>query len=274
MVDRIPKPPREDIIKSAEGVATEGYVHQLHFYYPKRGGVQSLLDAFINLLGNKVAIRTQSEVKQVVKLADGWEVQTADGGKKFYDKLISTMPVTEMIPLLRPEVPVEVKQAAENLRFNSIAICLIHVTRDHLGDNFAVMVPDKTILFHRISKLDFLVPEDERDDTTRFMVEVTYRAGDQISKLNDEQLLNRVVEDLVRLKFIDDAQVVQARTILRQKHAYVIYDLHHRKNMKTLRNYCQDQLDLSLHGRFGDFEYINMDQVIERSMKQAKEILA
>jgi len=274
MVDRIPKPPREDIIKSAEGVATEGYVHQLHFYYPKRGGVQSLLDAFINLLGNKVAIRTQSEVKQVVKLADGWEVQTADGGKKFYAKLISTMPVTEMIPLLRPEVPVEVKQAAENLRFNSIAICLIHVTRDHLGDNFAVMVPDKTILFHRISKLDFLVPEDERDDTTRFMVEVTYRAGDQISKLNDEQLLNRVVEDLVRLKFIDDAQVVQARTILRQKHAYVIYDLHHRKNMKTLRNYCQDQLDLSLHGRFGDFEYINMDQVIERSMKQAKEILA
>ena len=34
------------------------------------------------------------------------------------------------------------------------------------------------------------------------------------------------------------------------------------------------QLGLTLHGRFGDFEYINMDQVIERSMKQAKEILS
>ena len=274
MVDRIPKPPREDIIKSAEGVATEGYVHQLHFYYPKHGGVQALLDAFLNRLGNKVVIRTKSEVQQVVKRADGWEVQTTDGGKKFYDKLVSTMPVTEMIPLLRPEVPVEVRQAAENLRFNSIAICLIHVAHDHLGDNFAVMVPDKTILFHRISKLDFLLPEEARDRTTRLMVEVTYRAGDQISKLNDAQLLDRVVEDLVRLKFIDDAKAVQARTLLREQHAYVIYDLHHRKNMKTLRDYCQGRAGLTLHGRFGDFEYINMDQVIERSLKQAKEILA
>jgi len=274
MVDRIPKPPREDIIKSAEGVTTEGYVHQLHFYYPKRGGVQSLLDAFLKELGGKVAIRTGATVQRVAKQAEGWEVLTADGEKKNCDRLVSTMPVTEMIPLLHPAVPEAVRRAAENLRFNSIAICLIHVTRDYLGDNFAVMVPDKAILFHRLSKLDFLVPEDERDGSTRLMVEVTYRDGDQISRLNDEQLLDRVVADLVRLKFIDDAKAVQARTLLRQKHAYVIYDLHHRGNMKTLRDFCQSQPGLTLHGRFGDFEYINMDQVIERSMKQAKEILA
>ena len=81
MVDRIPKPPREDIIRSAEGVATEGYVHQLHFYYPKHGGVQSLLNAFLKLLGNKVAIETDLAVRQVVKRTDGWEVHTAGGEK-------------------------------------------------------------------------------------------------------------------------------------------------------------------------------------------------
>jgi protoporphyrinogen oxidase len=274
MVDRIPKPPREDIIKSAQGVATEGYVHQLHFYYPKRGGVQSLLDAFLKLLGNKVAIHAGSAVRRVVKSADGWEVLRANGEKRFCDRLISTMPVSEMIPMLQPEVPEEVRLAATNLKFNSIAICLVHVTHDHLGDNFAVMVPDKTILFHRISKLDFLLPEDARDGTTRFMAEVTYRDGDQISKLNDAELLDRVVEDLVRLKFIDDARAVQARQILRQKHAYVIYDLHHRKNMKTLREFCEGKLGMTLHGRFGEFDYINMDAVIERSMKRAKEILS
>ena len=162
------------------------------------------------------------------------------------------MPADEMIPMLQPAVPAEVRQAAENLRFNSIAICLIHVSHDHLGDNFAVMVPDKTILFHRISKLDFLVPEEARDGTTRFMVEVTYRAGDEISKLTDDEPLNRVVEDLVRRKFIDDAKAVRARTIPRQKHAYVIYDLHHRRNMKTIREFCEDRLGMTLHGRFGE----------------------
>ena len=46
MVERIPKPPPEDIIKSAQGVSTEGYVHQLNFFYPKSGGIQSLVTAY------------------------------------------------------------------------------------------------------------------------------------------------------------------------------------------------------------------------------------
>ena len=54
----------------------------------------------------------------------------------------------------------------------------------------------------------------------------------------------------------------------------MIYDLHHRKNMKTLRDFCEGKLGLTLHGRFGEFDYINMDVVIERSLKRAKEILS
>ena len=37
-VDRIPSPPLEDIVKSALGYETEGYLHQLYFKYPKKGG--------------------------------------------------------------------------------------------------------------------------------------------------------------------------------------------------------------------------------------------
>ena len=95
-----------------------------------------------------------------------------------------------------------------------------------------------------------------------------------MTKLTDKELLDRVVEDLVRLKFIDEAKIVQARQILRHKHAYVIYDRHHRKNMKTLREFCEGKLGMILHGRFGEFDYINMDAVIERSMNRAKEILS
>ena len=53
MVDRIPQPPVEDIIKSANGISTEGYKHQLYFNYPKKGGIQSLFDAFVKKLNKK-----------------------------------------------------------------------------------------------------------------------------------------------------------------------------------------------------------------------------
>ena len=54
MVERIPKPPAEDIIKSANGVPTEGYLHQLYFYYPKNGGMVTLVKAIASKLNSKV----------------------------------------------------------------------------------------------------------------------------------------------------------------------------------------------------------------------------
>ena len=56
MVERIPRPPNEDIIKSAKGIITEGYKHQLYFHYPKRGGIESLFTAFKSKLNSKVII--------------------------------------------------------------------------------------------------------------------------------------------------------------------------------------------------------------------------
>ncbi len=274
MVERIPKPPPEDIIRSAQGVPTEGYTHQLYFYYPQRGGIQSLLEALLTRLTKKVTVRTGVQLQQVCRSGDGWEVQASDGRGWQYDRLVSTIPVPALVPLLSPEAPPEVARAAANLKYNSIAICLLHLRRDHLDDNFAVMVADPQFLSHRLSKLDFLVPVEARDGTTRVMAEITYRQGDRISEMTDANMLDRVTEDLVRLGFIEDAQSVIERQIFRHQYAYVIYDLDHRRNMRAVRDFCEGQLGLLLNGRFGEFEYLNMDAVLERSLTRSREILS
>ena len=171
-----------------------------------------------------------------------------------------------------PPPPEEVARAADRLKFNSIIICMLRVKRDRLGDNFAITVADKTILFHRLSKVNFLFPPEVDDGTTSILVEVTYRKGDLIDQMDDRQVVERVVQDLCRLGFIEDAGVVLADELTRHPFAYVIYDLAHRQNMATLRCYCEEELGLTLHGRFGEFEYINMDQVIGRSMARCREL--
>ena len=63
MVERIPKPPKEDIIKSAKGISTEGYKHQLYFHYPKKNGIQALFDAYLNSIkSNNVKILTEQSI--------------------------------------------------------------------------------------------------------------------------------------------------------------------------------------------------------------------
>ena len=80
MVERIPKPPKEDVIKSANGEETEGYTHQLYFNYPKKKGFQSLIDSYSeeNLKkGNK--IKTNTQIEKINKTNEGWNIYTNEG---------------------------------------------------------------------------------------------------------------------------------------------------------------------------------------------------
>jgi protoporphyrinogen oxidase len=272
MVERIPKPPAEDIIRSAAGVSTEGYVHQLHFFYPRAGGIESVVRGFVAALKPGATLRTGTEVVKLRKDGSGWAVTTADGAVRQYDHVVSTIPIQWLMRALDPPPPEEIVQAAGRLKYNSIIICVLRVKRERLGDNFAITVADRSILFHRMSKVNFLFPPEIDDGTTSILVEVTYRKGDLIDQMDDRQVVERIVGDLCRLGFLEDPSVVLADELTRHQFAYVIYDLAHRQNMAAIRRYCEGELGLTLHGRFGEFEYINMDQVIGRSMARAQEL--
>ena len=272
MVERVPKPPSDDIIKSAQGIPTEGYLHQLFFYYPRTGGIESFVDGFVRRLTPKVAIHLSSPVVRVEKRTSCWRVRTGDGLARDYDYLVSTIPVQELLKALGTVVPWQVRDASTKLKFNSIAVCALNVKRDHLGHNFAVMVADREVLFHRLTKINFLYPDQQNGCATTLMAEVTYRRGDFISRMSDGEIVSRVAADLEHLGLIDHRGGVMDHTTARFEYAYVICDLEHRRNVRIIHDYCQGELGLCLHGRFGEFEYLNMDAVIRRSIRKCREL--
>ena len=264
MVERIPKPPKEDILRSAKGETIDGYLHQLYFTYPKRGGMESLIKAFIAKLNQKVKIHTGNEVLKVKKINNEFIVTTAQKEYKA-DKIVSTIPVNEFCYIYEDEnKPREILTTADNLRYNSIAICIVNVKKDYAGDNYAFMVADKNVKFHRISKLDFMGGHYHKDGTATYMAEITYRKNDLNDKASDSELIEKVIEGLETIGFIDSKEDVNFAGIKRFKYAYVIYDLDHRRNMDKIKDYFTSQ-DIYLNGRFGSFEYINMDAVIRQS---------
>lgn len=271
MVNRIPKPPKEDILRSAAGETIDGYTHQLYFTYPQKGGTEALIKAFVDKLNKKVKIFTNNKVEKVLKTQQGFEVITHQG-KYTSDKLVSTMPVNEFAHIYVDEnKPQEVLSVADNLRYNSIAICIVNVKKDYAGDNYAFMIADKNVIFHRISKLDFMGENYHIDGTTTYMAEITYRKNDLNDKASDDELTQKVIEGLNTIGFIDNPCDVNFTDIKRFEYAYVIYDLNHRKNMDFLKEYFNKQ-GVYLNGRFGSFEYLNMDAIIRQS-KNLAEIL-
>jgi protoporphyrinogen oxidase len=268
MVERIPKPPKEDVIKSAQGVETEGYTHQLYFHYPREGGFQSLVNAYARKLGPKCDILKGVSIRRLFKQGGRWQVET-DRGHFVCETLLNCMPLHELFKVL--EAPDEVRRAVGRLQYNSIHIVVVQAKKDTLGDNFALYLADPAILFHRLSKLNFLgesycLP----GGGSTLLAEITFRPNSYLGSMSADAIKDRVLDDLQRINFVrrDDVLAVELKTF---RYAYVIYDLEHRKNTDFVLDYLK-RIGIRCAGRFAEFEYLNSDGVVERTRQLAREL--
>lgn len=270
MVERIPRPPDEDILRSAAGETIDGYTHQLYFSYPKTGGTAAFINTFVSRLNEKVRIHTSCEVNGVLKTNNGWWV-TAANAEFDGDLLVSCIPVNILTEIYK-DIDEQTAKCGRGLRHNNIIIAIATVSTDRAGDNFAFMTADQDVIFHRISKVDFLGENYHKDSTVTYMMEYTYRDGDKTAALSDEKLRKQFIDGLMKIGFVCDASEVQNFTLKHFSYAYVIYDLQHRENMKLIREYFNRQ-GVFLNGRFGNFEYLNMDAVIAESRKMGESMI-
>lgn len=264
-VERIPVPPVEDIIKSAIGIETEGCLHQLYFSYPLNGGIEGLIKALIK---KGSTITTGFKTEGIQKKKNTWFV--FDGKrKKQYDKLILTMPINEAIKCLS-RVPVKVLNAAMNLRYNSVRIIFVGLKNESLMDRSAIYIPEKKCLAHRICYMGYFSKNMVPDGYSSLVAEVSTYKSHALYKVSDSGLIQMVINDLSKIGIIDKNEIVTT-DIKNIEYAYVIHDLNHKKNMKILKEFFLS-IGIELLGRFGEFEYINMDEAIKRSLNLAKQL--
>ncbi len=261
-VERIPKPPMEDVVRSALGIETEGYLHQLYFRYPSRGGVESMVDALIDESSD---IHCNYSVRTIRRDGDRWRV--SDGqDERVFDRIVVAFPIHDAIRCFE-DVPEEVLTAIDNLRYNSMRVVLVAVDNESLMDKSAVYIPDPTVVMHRVCYMGFFSPELVRPGTSSLIAEVTTNPGDGVHELTDEELTQRVVTDAERIGILRSEDVI-VTDVHRVPYAYPVYTLSYRENIAVVRRYFEE-LGVDLCGRFAEFVYINSDECLNRAMKLA-----
>lgn len=244
MVERIPKPPPEDIINSADGIKTEGYKHQLYFYYPKQGGIQTVFNSFYKLLNKKkIQIIRSVNLKKISRKNSQLEVNSSK--KNFYtDILINTSPLNEFFKYCDFFEKTQLKNFSKRLKYNSIKIFNVLIKGDIGGKNFAIMIPDKDVIFHRLSKLNFLGKNYQKKNFSAFQIEVTFKKGDKIDQMSKKDIYEKIYEGLKKINFIKKKNICKIISYKTYKYAYVIYNLGHRKNVDYLLNKYEKKIYL------------------------------
>ncbi|MFA5879606.1 MAG: FAD-dependent oxidoreductase [Candidatus Margulisiibacteriota bacterium] len=264
-VERIPKPPMEDVIKSALGIETEGYTHQLYFNYPIIGGIEALVSAMVK---EKASICTSFDIKRIYLKGKNWVVSNGTDEKE-YEKLVLTFSVKEAVKII-DNVPEKVKEAAANLRNNMVRVVLVGVNNESLSDRGAIYVPSSDICTHRVCYMNYFSKNNVPKGKSSLMAEVTTNPNQEYYNVSNDVLVEKVINDLSKAGMIRKNEVVET-DIKNFEYGYVVYDLDYQKNIKIVRDYFKE-IGIDLHGRFAEFEYINMDEVIKRSINLAEKI--
>ena len=263
---RVPDPPLEDVIKASLGIPTEGYTHQLNFLYPREGGVESLVRGLVP----KVArIRTGFRVTSIRRRSGSWTV--GDGREeRSFDGLVSTLPIPDFIRCL-PDVPPDVRAASEALQHRSLVTVMLGVSRPDLNDFSWVYFPSPGDgWFNRISFPSNFSDRAAPRGTSSAVAEITCNVGDDVWSASDETLVDHVLERADSLGVLRRDDVIASR-VARTRHAYVVFDLGHRRNLDLVNAYAA-KIGVRLLGRFGQFDYINTDQCLLRAFALAEEL--
>jgi protoporphyrinogen oxidase len=254
-VERIPNPPVEDIVKSSLGVGTEGYTHQLDFCYPKTGGIQALIGSLQQKIDDHIV--PNFEVKKVEKEDANWVISNGQE-ERSYDKIISTIPVHDLANALN--APEEIINAANNLKYNSLITVMIGLETSEINNLTWLYIPDKNVMTHRISFPSNYSPYAAPDGKSSVLAEITCNIGDEIWKMEDKAIIERVIDELCDIKMINKYDVCFSE-VRRLKYAYVITDLDYQENASRINEYMQ-KVGIDLLGRFSEFKYLNMDGCI------------
>ncbi|BEK52568.1 NAD(P)-binding protein [Campylobacter coli] len=236
---KLPVPTKESFYKSLVDKTTDKMSHAT-FYYPKTNNQNT----FIEAIGENVNILTNYEVKELKKENGQWIIN----GEKKYDILINTSPL-DFIPKILKDIPIEALNYFKKLKYNKVTN--IFWETDESLDITWGYIPDPSIGFHRISNTGSIVQPKGNFCTTEAIGEIPY---------------DRLVQEGQKIPFLKkplDYNVTE--------HAYVFFDLNYVQAKAGAISYL-DSLGIYSHGRFGEWEYYNMDVCIKRSIDLAKNI--
>jgi protoporphyrinogen oxidase len=258
---RIPRPPVEDVIRSAIGIETEGYTHQAVFSYPRSGGIEALVRAIAEPVREFIA--TDAPVTSVIRKGDGFIVRA--GGKEIQaDRVVSTIPLPALLPCLE-EVPDEVAEACRGLRSTALVSVFIGIEGEVPPYSW-VYVPSPEIgLFNRVSFPSNYSPSVAPRGCSSILAEITCTSEDPVFSAPDGEIVSHFLGGLSKMGILTEPGKVIYTAVERTPFAYVVYDLDYLEKIGIVRRFCDDR-GIHLVGRFSQFEYLNMDGVIRNAM--------
>lgn len=251
--DRMYRPNIKEVLKGAFEKNTPNTYYAKEMRYPKVGGYKSFLefmrkDCNIELNKEVIAINSLEKI-----------VSFKDGSTQKYDELISSIPLPNYVNLIK-NMPNEVKQACERLKFTSIALVSIGLNKPDVPEYLWFYIYDEDILASRCYSPSIKSRDNTPDNCSSYQFEI-YFSKDKPLALNNDELIEHIMEKSEEMKIFkcDDVVVEDCRVL---EYGNVIFYHGMEDDRKVVLDYL-NSLNIKTIGRFGKWEYLWSDQSLK-----------
>jgi protoporphyrinogen oxidase len=247
MSGKMPLPSKKEILRSlASKSSSERKMPHSTFYYPIDGGIQAMVDA----IAKPLSLKLSTPVESIEADGGKWRVN----GDRF-DAVISTLPLKTLPSIMH--LPEKVASAIDGLKFNSLMTFLA----DCPPTSFSwLYIPSSQWLSHRIGYQSSLSPNAAPNGSGSGAFEIICQHPID----SNENLIVASVPEQLGLRRIIDAQFTE--------YAYVIHDLEYPKNVSTTRGYFNGDSNFFSIGRWGSWNYRNMDMCMLEALDLVEKI--
>lgn len=257
---RLPIPDWKDVVKSAIGQPTIGYVEQSRFYYPKYGGIYRLYEAVLRKLVS-VGVRYVKGYKivSIRQTKDGWLINDRLRAKR----LVASIPLNELVKLM--EAPEHIIELSNWLDYNRLLVVGLAINRPAPEQHWVYVSTPGTI-FHRYAWISNYSPFNAPQNRSTLIAEVTIPPGQQV---NIEKHTEEALKGLEELEVVKSKEVIFVRSWLHE-YGYPVHTIASNRAREQIVRWLLEQ-GVTPIGRWGCWQYWNMDKVYENVLAALRE---
>ncbi|MFC1566492.1 protoporphyrinogen/coproporphyrinogen oxidase [bacterium] len=255
--------PLPDIENVLTGTFTNSIVkmgYNSSFYYPKKGGIKTLIDAQAKKVQNNIKLNDK-----ILKIDYKNKIVYTASGEYKYKFLASSLPLQELIETILKKPPVKILTASKKLKSNRVLNINLGVRRK-ISNKHWVYFPENKYVFYRIGFGSNFSSNMAPRGCSTIYTEIA--VDHDLSKKEMESYQKRVIKDLKKIKIIKPDDKIDTIVPLFIKPAYVIYDKNRDLCVSEIVKFLQKN-DIYLIGRYGKWEYSAMEDAISSAYEIA-----
>jgi protoporphyrinogen oxidase len=241
-------------------------IHYVQDYrYPRHGGFA----AFLTGLTRASQIQLDHQVTAIDPKQR--EIQIRGGRSTAYDGLVSSLPLTELVPMIRG-VPEDVLDAARRLACTSVVLVNLGIDREDVSASSWIYYYEEEFSFSRVSFPRTFSPHVVPPGCSSIQAEVYFSDKYKPLKGKPEDCIDPAIDGLRRSGVLRPDDRIVYREAMFIPYANIIFDLDRKAALATVHGYLDD-IGIAYCGRYGEWGYLWSDEAFVSGERAAMKTL-